>query len=79
MHRPVVDATLRAMFVHSVRFYLRSDLLAERRAALRAGLESLRAIPTVRELFVGSPAPVPARPVVDAEYGFALTVVFDAA
>ena len=31
----------------------------------------------MRHLFVGTPAPVPARPVIDAEYDFALTVVFD--
>lgn len=65
------------MLIHLVRFYLRADLPAERRAALRSGLESLRAIPTVRHLFIGTPAPVPARPIIDAEYDFALTVVFD--
>jgi len=65
------------MLVHSVRFYLKPDLPAERRAALRAGLETLRAVPTVRQLFVGTPAPVPARPVIDAEFSFALTVIFD--
>ena len=65
------------MLVHLVRFYLKPGLATERRAVLRAGLESLRAIPTVRHLFVGTPAPVPARPVIDAEYDFALTVVFD--
>ncbi|HLP09286.1 MAG TPA: Dabb family protein [Opitutaceae bacterium] len=65
------------MLVHLVRFYLRPDLANERRAALRAGLESLRTIPTVRQLLVGTPAPVPSRPVIDNEYGFALTVLFD--
>ncbi len=65
------------MLVHLVRFYLKPDLPAERRSALRAGLESLRAVPGVRHLFVGTPAPVPARPVIDTEYGFALTVIFD--
>ncbi len=65
------------MLVHLVRFYLRPDLPAARRDALRAGLEALRAIPTVRQLFIGTPAPVPSRPVIDAEFGFALTVVFD--
>lgn len=65
------------MLVHQVRFYLRPDLPAERRSALRAGLETLRAIPSVRHLFIGTPAPVAARPVIDTEYGFALTVVFD--
>lgn len=70
-------ATLRGMFVHSVRFYLSPELPAERRAALRAGLETLRTIPSVRQLFVGTPAPVPARPILDSEYAFALTVLFD--
>ena len=64
------------MLVHSVRFYLPADITTERRAALRAGLETLRAIPTVRQLFIGTPAAVAARPVIDAEYAFALTVVF---
>ena len=65
------------MLVHSVRFHLPPELAPERRAALRAGLETLRAIPEVRHLFIGTPAPVPARPVIDAGYAFALTVVFD--
>ncbi len=65
------------MLVHSVRFYLPPELSAADRAALHAGLEALRGIPTVRQLFVGAPAPVPARPVLDAEYAFALTVLFD--
>jgi hypothetical protein len=65
------------MLVHSVRFYLPAELPAERRAALRAGLESLRAVPSVRQLYVGTPAPVPTRPVLDSAYSFALTVVFD--
>jgi hypothetical protein len=65
------------MLVHHVRFYLPAGLAPERRAALRAGLESLRAIPDVRQLFIGTPAAVPARPVIDADFGFALTVPFD--
>ena len=65
------------MLVHSVRFYLPVDLSPERRASLRAGLESLRAVPTVRQLFVGTPASTPSRGVIDADYGFALTVLFD--
>ena len=65
------------MLVHHVRFYLKPELSAGRRAALRGGIESLRAVPDVRQLFVGTPAAVPARPVIDAEYGYALTVIFD--
>lgn len=66
-----------AMLVHAVRFWLLPDLSAERRAAFRAGLESLRAIPTVRQLHIGTPAPVPPRPVVETDYSYALTVLFD--
>jgi len=65
------------MLVHTVRFYLQPGLPPERGAALRAGLESLRAIPDVRHLFVGAPAAVPTRPTIDTEFGFALTAVFD--
>ena len=65
------------MLVHSVRFYLPADLAPERRAALRAGLETLRAVPTVRQLFIGTPAATPVRPAIDAAYGFAPTVLFD--
>ena len=64
------------MLVHHVRFYLKPDLSADRRAALRHGIESLRAIPDVNQFFVGTPAAVPSRPVIDTEYGYALTVVF---
>lgn len=65
------------MLVHHVRFYLKPELSASRRAELKSGIESLRAIPSVRQLFVGTPAGVPARPIVDTEYGYALTVIFD--
>lgn len=65
------------MLVHHVRFYLVPGITAERRAALKAGIESLRAIPSVKHFFLGTPAPVPARPIIDTEYGFALTAIFD--
>ena len=66
------------MLVHTVVFWLRPDLNVEERAAfLHDGLESLRPIKSVRALYVGSPAPVAPRPVVDASYDFALTVLFD--
>jgi hypothetical protein len=65
------------MLIHVVRFWLRPELSAERRAAFRAGLESLRAIPSVRQLHFGTPAPVPPRAVIEADYSYALVVLFD--
>lgn len=65
------------MLVHTVVFWLRKDLTAAQREAFRnTGLESLRAVPSVSQLFIGSPAPIPPRPVVDASYDFAITAVF---
>jgi hypothetical protein len=65
------------MLVHTVIFWLRSDLAPAQREAFRQnGLESLRAIPTVASLHVGTPAAIPPRPVVDATYTFAVTILF---
>lgn len=65
------------MLVHSVFFWLRDDVDDEKRQAFRKGLESLRAVPAVRELFVGVPADSPARPILVTDYDFALTVIMD--
>lgn len=65
------------MLVHSVFFWLKPDLSKERRIAFYRGVESLRAIETVREMYVGSPANTPDRPVVDRSYDVALTVILD--
>lgn len=65
------------MLVHTVIFWLRKDLTpAERETFRTEGLESLRPIASVGELHVGTPAPIPARPVVDASYTYAITVIF---
>jgi hypothetical protein len=66
------------MLIHTVIFWLHPDLDASQRESFRReGLESLRAIPSVGSLHIGSPAPIPPRPVVDASYSFALTILFD--
>ena len=65
------------MLVHNVYFWLKEDLTADNRAAFLQGLESLRAIETVREMYVGTPAPTAVRPVVDRSYDVALTVILD--
>lgn len=65
------------MLVHTVFFWLRSDLTSAEREAFRTeGLEGLRPIPSVSSLHIGTPAPIPTRPVVDASYSFGLTVLF---
>jgi Stress responsive A/B Barrel Domain len=68
---------LGTMLVHTVIFWLRKDLTSAQREAFRnAGLESLRAVPSVSQLLIGSPASIPPRTVVDASYDFCLTVLF---
>ncbi|WP_404423018.1 Dabb family protein [Nibricoccus sp. IMCC34717] len=65
------------MLVHTVYFWLRPDLSADETKAFVAGLESLRAIKSVRQLFIGRPAGVADRPVVDKSFSFGLTVIVD--
>jgi hypothetical protein len=65
------------MLVHSVFFWLRDDIDEEMRQAFRRGLESLRGVPVVREMYVGVPADSPSRPVLVTDYDFALTVIMD--
>jgi stress responsive alpha/beta barrel protein len=65
------------MVIHSVFFWLKPDLSDEQRLAFRTAAESLRSIPSVRSLFLGAPALIPARPVVDASYTYALSITFD--
>lgn len=65
------------MLVHTVIFWLRPDLTPAQREAFRQeGLDSLRAIPTIESLHVGTPAAIPPRPVVDATFTYALTIIF---
>lgn len=65
------------MLVHTVVFWLRKDLsAAQREEFLREGLESLRPIASVSALYVGAPAPIAPRPVVDASYSYAITALF---
>lgn len=66
------------MLVHTVIFYLRSDLTDAQKHEFRAeGLESLRPIKSVKQLYVGVPAAIPPRPVVDLSFTFAITAIFD--
>ncbi len=65
------------MLVHTVIFYLRVDLTEVQKEEFRTeGLDSLRPIKSVHALYVGTPAAIPPRPVVDASYTFAMTALF---
>lgn len=63
------------MFIHSVYFYLARPESDDDRAALRAGLDSLRGIPVIQNAEIGTPAPT-RRPVIDHRYDFALLLTF---
>lgn len=63
------------MLVHCVFFYLKPDLSPAQRDELFKGAEKLKAITCVEQVYIGSPAPVPERPVIDKAYGLALTVL----
>lgn len=72
--------SVRSMFIHTVFFYLKPEVTpAQRDQLVRDCRELLGAIPTVRKLHAGTPAPTPdgPRPVVDTTYGVGLTVLFD--
>lgn len=64
------------MLIHSVYFWLKPELTDAQRADFRRGLDSLAGVRSVEKLYVGTPAAIPPRPVVDATYSFGLMVVF---
>lgn len=63
------------MLVHSVYFWLKPELTDAQRAEFRRGVESLKAIRCVEAVYVGAPAGVPDRSVVDKSFSVGLTVV----
>ena len=62
------------MFVHTVYFWLHQSLSASERAQFRAGLETLKNIPSAEAVYIGMPASTD-RPVIDRSYDFGLTVL----
>lgn len=64
------------MLVHSVYFWLKSDLSDADKKAFREGLESLATIACTQAVYVGTPAPTVKRPIIDSSYDFGLTVLF---
>lgn len=64
------------MFIHSVYFWLKSELSVEERAQFFADIQSLRAIAGVRGCYIGTPD-ANDRPVIDSSYDCGLILVFD--
>ncbi|RXZ32282.1 Dabb family protein [Sphingomonas desiccabilis] len=70
-------APRKGQMVHHVFFWLKEPARAGDREKLIAGLKTLRAIPEIRELRVGVPAPTEQRSVVDSSYHVSELMVFD--
>lgn len=64
------------MLVHSVYFFLKPELSAEQRAEFRNGVETLKTCRDAQRVFVGTPAPVPERAVLEKSYAVGLNVIF---
>ena len=64
------------MFVHSVYFWLKEGLSTEQTETFWDGVQSLQDIESVRQAYIGVPAPTD-RPIIDRSYSCALIVVFD--
>lgn len=64
------------MLVHTVYFYLKPDLNQSQREDFKKQVATLGTISTVDAFYLGSPAPVPARPVIDSSYDYSITCVF---
>ena len=64
------------MLAHHVFFWLNNPDSKDDKEKLQKGLQSLRAIETIRTIHIGTPAS-PDRPVVDRSYSFSLIIFFD--
>lgn len=64
------------MFVHSVYFWLKRDLSSDDIAAFEKDLNALREVETVKNAFIGNPAPTD-RPIIDRTYDYALILEFE--
>ena len=63
------------MLVHTVLFWAKPGLTPAELAELRRGIESLGTIKSTEKVYVGTPAGVPDRPVIDKSFTFGLTVI----
>lgn len=66
------------MFVHHVFFWMPPEATEADRAQLRAGLQTLTDIETIRQWHIGVPADTD-RPVIERSYAFSWLMLFDSA
>jgi hypothetical protein len=64
------------MLVHHVLFWLKNPEDSTIKNTFKQGLETLRGIESIRQVYIGTPGP-PDRPVIDRSYTFSLLLVFD--
>jgi hypothetical protein len=64
------------MIAHHVLFWLKADTTDEQKQAFRQGLQSLESIEVIKNIHIGTPAPIE-RAVIDTTYTFSLVVFFD--
>jgi hypothetical protein len=72
-----IDAPQSGLIRHQVFFWLKSPGSVGDREALIKGLQTLAAIPVMRELHIGIPADTEARDVVDGSFSVSELMVFD--
>ncbi|MHC8950050.1 Dabb family protein [Sphingobacterium hungaricum] len=65
------------VILHSVYFWLKTDLTEDERADFLNFFKALNSIPNVRFLTYGAPAPTNPRPVVENSFDYNLIVTFD--
>ncbi|MDB5440118.1 MAG: hypothetical protein JWM33_2545 [Caulobacteraceae bacterium] len=68
-----------APLVHHVFFWLKNPGSAADRASVIEGLNTLRAIPEIRQLHLGVPAPTERRDVIDDSWDVSEIMIFDSA
>lgn len=64
------------MLSHHALFWLKTDTTEEQKNAFKKGLQSLEKIESIKNFYLGTPAPID-RAVVDTTYTFSLVLIFD--
>lgn len=64
-------------FIHTVYFWLDTDLTPSEIEEFEKALMTLGTIPTIKKYYWGPPAPTEKRPVIDDSYDYAINVHFE--
>jgi Stress responsive A/B Barrel Domain len=64
------------MLIHSVYFWLKSELTAAERAHFKAEVGKLAAVGSISQVYIGEPASIAERAVTDRSFDVALTILF---